>query len=111
MKQKKLDISKSEEGEEPQLIVTEENKKKVDISSLKTSLWDAACVIRGPKDASKFKDYILPLVFLKRISDVYEDEIEESAKELGSKEVAEEINRFNKKSYSKLFSNSTFHRF
>ncbi len=91
MKQKKLDIRKSEEGEETQLIVTEEKKKKVDISLLKTSLWDAACVIRGPIDASKFKDYILPLVFLKRISDVYEDEIEELAKELGGKEVAEEI--------------------
>ena len=27
-------------------------------------LWDAACSIRGEQDASKFKDYLLPLVFL-----------------------------------------------
>ncbi len=30
-------------------------------------LWDAACSIRGEKDASKFKDYLLPLLFLKRL--------------------------------------------
>src|SRR5438128_8376546 len=39
-------------------------------------LWEAACQIRGPLDAPKFKDYILPLIFLKRLSDVYEDDLE-----------------------------------
>jgi len=29
-------------------------------------LWEAACSIRGEKDAAKFKDYLLPLLFLKR---------------------------------------------
>ncbi len=48
----------------------------LDISTLETWLWDAACAIRGPVDAPKFKDYILPLVFLKRLSDVFDDEIE-----------------------------------
>ncbi|HBG0818209.1 N-6 DNA methylase [Clostridioides difficile] len=43
--------------------------------SLESWIWDAACAIRGEKDASKFKDYILPLVFLKRLCDVYDDEI------------------------------------
>lgn len=33
----------------------------MDIQTLETWLWDAACVIRGPVDAPKFKDYILPL--------------------------------------------------
>jgi len=37
-------------------------------------LWDAACSIRGQKDASKFKDFLLPLLFLKRLSDVFDDE-------------------------------------
>ncbi len=45
------------------------------LSELETWLWDAACVIRGPVDAPKFKDYILPLIFLKRLSDVFEDEL------------------------------------
>jgi type I restriction enzyme M protein len=46
----------------------------LEIGTLERWLWDAACQIRGPVDAPKFKDYILPLVFLKRLSDVFEDE-------------------------------------
>jgi len=47
----------------------------VQLPQLETWLWDAACTIRGPIDAPKFKDYILPLIFLKRLSDVFEDEL------------------------------------
>ena len=54
-------------------------------------LWDAACVIRGEKDAPKFKDYLLPLLFLKRLSDVFDDEVERLAEEYGSLETAWEI--------------------
>ncbi len=43
--------------------------------SMEQMLWDAACAIRGEKDAPKFKDYLLPLVFLKRLSDVFDDEL------------------------------------
>ena len=49
--------------------------KTLDVSALENWLWEAACVIRGPVDAPKFKDYILPLIFLKRLSDVFEDEV------------------------------------
>ena len=54
-------------------------------------LWDAACSIRGEKDAAKFKDYLLPLLFLKRLSDVFDDEIERLAEEFGDRAVAQEI--------------------
>ena len=54
-------------------------------------LWDAACSIRGEKDAAKFKDYLLPLLFLKRLSDVFDDEIERLAQEFGDHAVAQEI--------------------
>ena len=54
-------------------------------------LWDAACSIRGEKDASKFKDYLLPLLFLKRLSDVFDDEIERLAEEFGERATALEI--------------------
>lgn len=54
-------------------------------------LWDAACSIRGEKDAPKFKDYLLPLLFLKRLSDVFDDEIDRLAEEYGDREVALEI--------------------
>ena len=50
------------------------SSRPLDIPTLENWLWEAACVIRGPIDAPKFKDYILPLVFLKRLSDVFEDE-------------------------------------
>lgn len=46
-------------------------------------LWEAACQIRGPLDAPKFKDYILPLIFLKRLSDVFEDDVARVAEEFG----------------------------
>ena len=54
-------------------------------------LWDAACSIRGEKDAAKFKDYLLPLLFLKRLSDVFDDEIERLAEEFGERATALEI--------------------
>ena len=54
-------------------------------------LWDAACSIRGQKDAAKFKDYLLPLLFLKRLSDVFDDEIDRLAQEFGDHAVAQEI--------------------
>ncbi len=54
-------------------------------------LWDAACSIRGEKDAAKFKDYLLPLLFLKRLSDVFDDEIERLAEEYGDLATALEI--------------------
>jgi len=59
----------------------------LDISTLEIWLWDAACTIRGPLDAPKFKDYILPLVFLKRLSDVFDDEIEYLSAEYGSRDL------------------------
>ena len=34
---------------------------KLDISTLENWLWEAACSIRGPIDAPKYKDYIIPL--------------------------------------------------
>jgi type I restriction enzyme M protein len=60
----------------------------MDVGTLEQWLWDAACEIRGPLDAPKFKDYILPLVFLKRLSDVFDDEITRLADELGGEEKA-----------------------
>ena len=57
----------------------------LDITTLESWSWDAACVIRGPVDAPKFKDYILPLVFLKRLSDVFEDELTRLAEELAAR--------------------------
>src|SRR5437879_683426 len=61
------------------------------INSLESWLWDAACSIRGAVDAPKFKDYILPLIFVKRLSDVFDDEMERLAKKFGDRETAFEL--------------------
>lgn len=66
-------------------------EKRMDISTLENWLWDAACNIRGPIDAPKFKDYILPLLFYKRLCDVYEDEIRKLSKEFENEQFAKEI--------------------
>lgn len=55
----------------------------MDITRLENWLWEAACSVRGPLDAPKYKDYILPLLFYKRLSDVYEDELQKLSREFG----------------------------
>ena len=67
------------------------DEEQLDISTLETWLWDAACVIRGATDAPKFKDFILPLIFYKRLSDVFDDEFAKQIEEFGDEEVAREI--------------------
>src|SRR5438067_979557 len=64
---------------------------ELDINGLEGWLWDAACSIRGAVDAPKFKDYILPLIFLKRLSDVFDDEIDRLAKKFGDEKTALEL--------------------
>ncbi|HKA55684.1 MAG TPA: class I SAM-dependent DNA methyltransferase [Candidatus Binatia bacterium] len=70
---------------------TQATAKKLDLPALESWLWDAACQIRGPLDAPKFKDYILPLVFLKRLSDVFDDEIGHLATEFGERKTAAKL--------------------
>ena len=37
------------------------------------TIWNAACVLRGNMDASEYKNVILGLIFLKYISDSFEE--------------------------------------
>jgi len=48
--------------------------KKITLSDLESYLWTAANILRGPVDNADFKAYIFPLLFFKRISDVYDEE-------------------------------------
>ena len=61
--------------------------------SLESWIWDAACSIRGAKDAPKYKDYILPLIFTKRLCDVFDDELNRIAAEVGSRKKAFQLAR------------------
>lgn len=63
----------------------------LEIKTLENWLWEAACKIRGEIDAAKYKNYILPLIFLKRLSDVFDDEIERLAKEYEDNGIAREL--------------------
>jgi len=65
----------------------------LDITTLENWLWEAACSIRGPLDAPKYKDYILPLLFYKQLSDVYEDEVTRITQEIGDPALARELAR------------------
>ena len=49
---------------------------------LETWIWNAACPIRRAKDAPKYKDYILPLIFTKRLCEVFDDELDRIARTL-----------------------------
>ncbi len=62
--------------------------KSKNSKSLESWIWDAACSIRGAADAAKYKDYILPLVFAKRLCDVFDDELNRIATEVGSRKKA-----------------------
>ena len=55
------------------------------VKSMESWIWDAACSIRGAADAAKYKDYILPLIFVKRLCDVFDDEIDRIAEKVKSR--------------------------
>ena len=73
------------------ILFSSPDDEQLNISTLETWLWDAACVIRGATDAPKFKDFILPLIFYKRLSDVFDDEFTKQIEEFGDEEIAREI--------------------
>ena len=56
-------------------------KEKITLSQLEQYLSKAAWILKGPVDASDFKVYIFPLLFFKRISDVYDEEYQKALEE------------------------------
>ena len=48
--------------------------KRISQSELESYLWGAATLLRGTIDAGEYKSFIFPLLFLKRLSDVYDEE-------------------------------------
>lgn len=60
---------------------------------LEDYLWGAANILRGMIDAADFKQYIFPLLFFKRVSDLWDEEyqtaLEESGNDLSYAEFAE----------------------
>lgn len=55
----------------------------MELSVLESWLYQAANILRGPVDQSDFKAYIFPMLFLKRISDVYDEELNDCIEKFG----------------------------
>lgn len=51
---------------------------RISQSELESYLWGAATLLRGTIDAGEYKSFIFPLLFLKRLSDVYDEEYAEA---------------------------------
>jgi type I restriction enzyme M protein len=61
---------------------------QVALSQLESHLWESANILRGPVDAADFKTYIFPLLFFKRICDVWDEELDDVLEEFGDPELA-----------------------
>ncbi len=57
--------------------------EQISLDDLKSFLWGAATRLRGQIDAAGYKEYIFPLLFFKRISDVYDEQFEGFVREGG----------------------------
>jgi len=65
--------------------------KKFTKKEFESYLWGAAILVRGLIDAGDLKQYIFPLLFLKRLSDVWKYDFELNFKETNNIELSQQI--------------------
>lgn len=71
--------------------------KRISLEELQTYLWNSAVLLRTSIDAGAYKQYIFPLLFFKRICDVYDEETRQVEEQYGEDAEAfdeEEIHTF-----------------
>lgn len=56
---------------------------RIKLETLENYLWQSAVLLRSNIDAGAYKQYIFPLLFFKRICDVYDEETEKALEEYG----------------------------
>ena len=66
----------------------ERDSMSLTLDELDSHLFKCADIIRNAVDKTDYKDFILPLVFYKTISDTYQDRFEEVMDEVGDEEIA-----------------------
>jgi type I restriction enzyme M protein len=59
------------------------NNDVTTLCRLESHLWEAANILRGPVDAADFKTYVFPLLFYKRLCDVFDEETRTALAESG----------------------------
>lgn len=65
--------------------------ERISLPELESYLWGAATILRGLVDAGDYKQYIFPLLFYKRLSDVWDAEYAEAFDETHDKEYAAQM--------------------
>lgn len=68
---------------EKDLSETEGESEETSSQKLFNHLFEACNILRGPINQDEYKSYVTPILFFKRISDVYDEETEEALKESG----------------------------
>lgn len=61
-------------------------KEETTSQKLFAHLYEACNILRGPINQDEFKDYVTPILFFKRISDVYDEETQEALEFSGGDE-------------------------
>lgn len=83
-------INDATDAVQQDLFNANSNVEKTTSQELFNHLFEACNILRGPINQDEFKSYVTPILFFKRISDVYDEEYEEALLESGGdKEYAE----------------------
>lgn len=61
---------------------------RIELNELETYLYASADILRGHVDASDYKSFIFPLLFFKRICDIYDEEMYKLIAEYGEEGAA-----------------------
>ena len=59
------------------------SNRKITQEELESYLWGSAVLLRNHIDAGSYKQYIFPLLFFKRLNDVFEEETKKAISENG----------------------------